>query len=108
MWKVMIKTFSLFLFFSSASNSALQRKIRTVLPSWKPQVCNYIKKETLHVRFPVNFAKHLKTPLLSATFGQLLLSSLTNVIWLIFYDFDKKMFAKKKIVLTITFTQTAL
>ena len=37
------------------------------------QACNFIKKETRHRCFPVNFTKFLRTPFLQNTSGRLLL-----------------------------------
>ena len=45
----------------------------SVLRNLSGAACNFIKKETLHKCFTVNFAKFLRTPFLQNTSGRLLL-----------------------------------
>ena len=46
-----------------------------------PETCNFIKKETLHRCFPVNFAKFLRTPFLTEQLRWLLLVKVSFTNW---------------------------
>ena len=46
-----------------------------------PETCNFIKKETLHRCFPVNFAKFLRTPFLTEHLRWLLLVKVSFTNW---------------------------
>ena len=46
-----------------------------------PETCNFIKKETLHRCFPVNFAKFLRTPFLTEHLRWLLLVKVLFTNW---------------------------
>ena len=41
----------------------------------RPEACNFVKKETLHRCFPVNFVKFLRTPFLTEHLWWLLLEA---------------------------------
>ena len=46
-----------------------------------PETCNFIKNETLHRCFPVNFAKFLRTPFLTEQLRRLLLVKVSFTNW---------------------------
>ena len=48
----------------------------------KVDACNFIQQRLCHRRFPVNFAKFLRTTFLQNTFGRLLLSIFCTVVHL--------------------------
>ena len=61
---------------------------------WRPEACNFIIKETVwHRRFPVNFAKFLRTALFIEHFRWLLLKALRDIKeirWIAWNNWKKK------------------